>query len=80
MSETKKIGAIHVITDTENSYDKIGDVEGGFDTNELYKHVERYGTEQLLETLARMISQVINVNDVLSFKKSEEENNNCQSN
>ncbi len=29
MAETKRITSIHVITDSENSYDHIGDIDGG---------------------------------------------------
>lgn len=58
MPETKEIGSISVVTDSETSYDNIGDIQGGFDDSQLRKQIEAHGTKSLLETLAYMQWQV----------------------
>ena len=54
MSEFKQLGKISVITDTEYSYEIIGEVQGGSDDAELKKHIEKYGAKSLIETLTYM--------------------------
>lgn len=58
MSETKVIGKISVVTDSEHYYDNIGDVDGGFDEYELKKHIKAHGHEQLCIKLTSMNWQV----------------------
>ncbi len=60
MAETKKIASISIIIDSETSYDKIGDVEGGFDELELKQHIEKYGHQALCEKLTAMNWQIWN--------------------
>jgi len=57
MSETRTLGRISVITDTDNGYERIGETQGGFQ-DDLKEHIRKYGSEDVLMTLARMISQV----------------------
>lgn len=60
MSETKLITSIYVVTDSESGSDKIGDIEGGFFSHGfLDEHIKNHGSEMLLETLANMISRVM---------------------
>ena len=61
MAETKEITRLHVVTDSETSYDNIGDIDGGmFDEVWLASHISRHGTEGLLEKLGGMVRQVMN--------------------
>ncbi len=61
MSERKTIARISVITDTENGYDRVGEVDGsfGYPPTELKEHIRKYGHSEILETLAHMSSQVM---------------------
>jgi hypothetical protein len=60
MAETKKITTLHVVVDTENSYDVIGDIDGGmFDEQWLSEYIQNYGSGRLLNRLAYMTYQVI---------------------
>lgn len=61
MAERKTIGSISIITDSETSYDNIGDVDGGFSETELKKHIEAHGHEGLCEKLTAMSWQVWNM-------------------
>lgn len=59
MSESKVITSLHVLTDSENGYEHIGDIDGGgFDEQWLMQHIKTYGTEQLLSKIAYMNWQV----------------------
>lgn len=60
MAERKRIGSISIITDSETSYDNIGDVDGGFSDTELKRHIEAHGHEGLCEKLTAMSWQVWN--------------------
>lgn len=73
MAELKMIGKISAVTDSETSYDNMGDIQGGFSDSELRSQIERYGTKQLLETLAYMQWQVW---DTLRTINSEKDNGN----
>lgn len=53
-----KLGGIYVHTDSDYASIKIGDVGGGFDDKSLENHVRNHGSNQLLYTLARMITKV----------------------
>ena len=60
MPETKKITTLYVVTDSEYSSDKIGDIDGGmFDQEWLQKHVASHGSAGLIEKLAYMNHQVV---------------------
>jgi Ser-tRNA(Ala) deacylase AlaX len=59
MAETKQITAIHVVTDSENGYDNIGDIDGGgIDPVWLKKHIKNHGHQGLLDKLAWINYQV----------------------
>lgn len=58
MAERKTLGTISVITDSETSYDNIGDVDGGFSSDGLKSHIQNHGHEGLCEKLAYMNWQV----------------------
>ena len=58
MAERKTIGTVTVITDSETSYDNMGDVSGGFSEVDLHNHTEHYGYDQLLSSLTYMQWQV----------------------
>ena len=62
MVETKKITSLFVVTDTENSYDNIGDIDGGlFEDEWLKNHIIQYGTDGLYRKLASMTRQISNM-------------------
>lgn len=59
--ESKIIGSVEVVTDTEVSYINIGDVEGGFDEIKLKEFLDEYGEEgykRLSTTLTCMAFQI----------------------
>lgn len=59
MAETKEITKLYVITDTENSYDNIGDIDGGgFDKDWLKAHIKSHGTNGLFQQISWMTFQV----------------------
>ena len=58
MAETKTIGRISVVTDSETSYDNIGDIDGGFDEQALRQHIQHHGAAGVLEKLGWMSWQV----------------------
>ena len=75
MAETKEITRLYVVTDSETSYDNIGDIDGGmFDEKWLKQHIISHGTEGLLERLGGMITQVLNVKYAYNREKSEQDN------
>lgn len=60
MAETKKITTLYVVTDSETSYDNIGDIDGGlFEDNWLENYIKTYGAGQLYKKLAYMNSQIV---------------------
>ena len=60
MSEWKTLGEISVITDTENGYDRVGEVSGSFyPPAELKEHIRKYGHAEVLEALGWMTAQVM---------------------
>lgn len=61
MSEWKTLGKISVITDTDNGYDRVGEVSGsfGYPPDQLKEHIRRYGHAEVLETLGWMTAQVM---------------------
>ena len=61
MAETKKITTLYVVTDSETSYDNIGDIDGGmFDDQWLENHIKSHGANGLYEKLAFMSRQILN--------------------
>ncbi len=59
MAETKMITRLVVVTDSETSYDNIGDIDGGgFDKEWLRSHIKSHGTEGLFKQIAWMNFQV----------------------
>jgi hypothetical protein len=75
MAETKVITSLFVVTDSETSYDNIGDIDGGgFDEKWLKDHIKNHGIDQLLKSIAWMNYQVFQTyRDV----NSERMNENC---
>ena len=70
MAEYKNVAIISVVTDSENFYDKIGDIEGGFtDVEWLEKHIINYGSQGLLFKLAAMTSTIIQTEYEIMRKK-----------
>ena len=61
MSEWKTLGKVSVITDTDNGYDRVGEVSGsfGYPPDQLKEHIRKYGHAEVLETLGWMTSQVM---------------------
>jgi len=49
----KKLGSISIVVDPK-SYEKYGEITGGFDDIQLEKHIKEYGYKELLEQLAYM--------------------------
>ena len=75
MAETKEITRLYVVTDTEQGYDNIGDIDGGmFDEKWLKQHIISHGTEGLLERLGGMIRQILNTKYDYNREKSEQDN------
>lgn len=59
MAETKLITSIYVVTDSETSYDNIGDIDGGgIDKEWLKKHIASHGADGLFKTTAWINFQV----------------------
>lgn len=59
MAETKTITSLRVVTDSETSYDNIGDIDGGgFDREWLKKHIKSFGPDGLFKRIAWMNFQV----------------------
>ena len=74
MAERKEITRLYVVTDSETSYDNIGDIDGGmFDEQWLKQHILVHGSEQLLEKLAKMTSDVITMKYDILREISEKE-------
>lgn len=72
MAEKKEITRLHVLTDSETSYDNIGDIGGGMFNDEwLKQHIISHGTEGLLEKLGGMIKQVLNTKYDYNREKGE---------
>lgn len=62
MAETKIITSLYVITDSENSYDQIGDIDGGmFDETWLKNYIKNHDPMKLFERLAWMNNQICNM-------------------
>lgn len=59
MSDYRKLTDLSYIVDTENGYDKLGDIGGKFDDAELYKYIQSHGHQRVLEQLAYLQYQVI---------------------
>jgi hypothetical protein len=75
MTETKEIARLYVVTDSETSYDNIGDINGGMlEEKWLKQHIISHGTEGLLEQLGGMIRQVLNTKYDYNREKSELDN------
>lgn len=70
MAKTKKITSLYVVTDSENSYDNIGDIDGGsFAHNWLKDHISNHGASGLLKQIAWMNFQVVKVIREIDMEK-----------
>lgn len=73
MAETKEITRLSVVTDSETSYDNIGDIDGGlFDFTWLMTHIKSHGAEGLIIKLAEMQTQVIKTRNMILDAESSE--------
>lgn len=52
MADRQKLATIEFITDTETSYEFIGEVDGGFDQKTLENYISRFGIEHLSKHLS----------------------------
>lgn len=78
MAERKTITTLSVITDSETSYDNIGDIDGGyFDPVWLKKYIKSHGIENLTKRLAYMSWQIF---DMLRTVNGEESSSGCKDN
>lgn len=73
MPENKLLGTISVLTDSETSYDNIGDTYGGFNEPDLTNHIKNHGIEGLSTTLSFMHTQMV---EALRKVNREKENEN----
>jgi hypothetical protein len=59
MAETKKITCLYVVTDSENGYENIGDIDGGgIDKDWLKTHIKSHGADGLFKQIAWINFQV----------------------
>lgn len=72
MNDTKTIGSISVVTDSEVSYSNIGDVEAGFDETMLRQHIEKHGPAGLYEAISYLSFQVFEAVRELNAKKEKD--------
>ena len=78
MAERKTITTLSVITDSETSYDNIGDIDGGyFDPEWLKRYIKSHGIDKLTEQLAYMNYQIFNM---LIIVNGEESSSGCKDN
>jgi len=59
MPERKTLGRISAITDCDTGMYSIGEIDGGMDREMTRQHIENYGSEGLLRTLAYMVHLVV---------------------
>ena len=59
MPERKTLGRISAITDCDTGLHSIGEINGGLDREMTRQHIERHGSEGLLNTLAHMTHLVV---------------------
>jgi len=81
MAETKQITALHVVTDTEQAYDQIGDVTGGcIDKEWLKKHIKSHGAEGLFRVAAFINFQAFEALREVNQEEDEVNNINIRNN
>ena len=74
-AETKKLAEIEFVTDTDVSYYEIGEVQGGFQKDDLTDYIKKHGHEKLCSHLAFLQFQVW---DTLGDINAERANQNCK--
>ncbi len=75
MAEIKEITKLYVVTDSETSYDKIGDIDGGmFDEEWLENHIKSHGSYGLIKRFAYMNRQVLNMEIKINNDKENSQN------
>lgn len=72
MNDTKLIGRISVVTDSEVPYSNIGDVEAGLNEMELRQHIEKHGPAGLYEAISYLSFQVFEAVRELNAKKEKD--------
>jgi hypothetical protein len=73
MAETQKITSLYVVTDSETSYDNIGDIDGGgMDKDWLKRHIKKYGADGLFKQIAWMNFQVFEALREVNFEADRE--------
>ena len=70
MSEKMPLGNIYVHTDDDTGMYRVGEVDGGFHTESLRSHIDKYGTADVLSHLAHMTSTVIEINKEIQMNRS----------
>lgn len=60
MSERKELATISFITDTDRSYEFIGEVDGSFNETDLKSYIKRHGIGELCRHLSYLQFQVYN--------------------
>lgn len=80
MAETKQITALYVVTDSETSYDKIGDIDGGWmDEVWLENHIRNHGADGLFRAIAWMNFQVFETLRKVNREKDINSSSDCKS-
>lgn len=69
MADTKEIGSISFISDTEDGMYHMGEVQGGFDEQLLTEYIRTYGYYELIDRLSLMQWQVWNVEHKISSER-----------
>lgn len=77
MAERKTVTTLSVITDSETSYDNIGDIDGGyFDPEWLKKHIKSHGASGLLQQIAYMNWQIFEM--IRTVNSESDGSDNCK--
>ena len=71
--ETKKLGEIKYVTDTDVGYYEIGEVEGAFQEYQLINYIKRFGHEALCSQLGYMQFQIWTALRKINGEENQEE-------
>lgn len=76
-AQTKSLGKISYVTDTDVAYYEIGEVEGSFEKHELKDYIKRFGHEKLCSQLAYLQYQVWDALREVNSEHKKEEHAKC---